>query len=141
MSKHFDAPELRFVLTAVAGWFISALILSLIVSLCLSLMTVGEGAVGCIISALSFVSAVYAGAAAMHRRRRGALLTGLVTGLVITTLALTLGFIIAGSEMEADGILSVVTFTLSGCLVGSVFFSGTGKRGRSSSAKRRKNKP
>lgn len=124
MSKHIGISELRFLASAAAGWIISALILSLLTGLCLSMLKVEEAAMGYIISALSFSSAVYAGAAAMRARKRGALYTGLLSGLVITVFSLTIGFVIAGNEILSDGVLSVVTFTISGALVGSVFFSG-----------------
>ena len=131
MNKKLELPDARFLLTAVTTWLAASLLCVLLcVLLCalvVQLSDAAAGTVGYISSALSFGTAVAAGGRAAHVRGRGAVYTGLASGVVIITLALTLGFIIAGQEISADGVLSVVTFTLSGALVGSVFFAGRGQ--------------
>ncbi len=138
MNKHIETPDARFVVSAIAAWLISATVLVLLASVAVSLLNAEAEAIGYISSALSFLTAVFAGARAMHIRKRGAIFTGLVAGVTITTLALTLGFIISGNDIELDGVLSVVTFTLAGGLTGSVFFPGTGKKGKSTASGRRR---
>lgn len=127
MNKKLELPDARFLLTAVVTWLAASLLCVLLCALIVQLSDAAAGTVGYISSALSFITAAAAGARAAGVRGRGAVYTGLVSGVVIITLALTLGFIIAGQEIAADGVLSVVTFTLSGTLVGSVFFAGRGK--------------
>ena len=131
--RTFDLPDARYILAAVAAWGATAMLLTLLAALAVTIFAVPAGAVGYISSAASFTAALIAGSRAMRKRKSGAVYTGLVAGVVITTLALTLGFIVAGSDIAADGVLSVVTFTLAGCLVGSVFFAG----GRSKPTSRR----
>ena len=128
MNKKLELPDARFLLTAVTTWLAASLLCVLLCALIVQLSDAAAGTVGYISSALSFGTAVAAGGRAAHVRGRGAVYTGLASGVVIITLALTLGFIIAGQEISADGVLSVVTFTLSGALVGSVFFAGRGKK-------------
>ena len=90
----------------------------------------GETALAYTSSVLSFLTALLAGAKAMRIRKRNALGTALVSGVCIIIVALTLGFIIAGNKLDAAGILSVVTFSLSGELMGAVFFPGQKKQRR-----------
>lgn len=127
MNKKLELPDARFLLTAVVTWLTASLLCVLLCALIVQLSNAAAGTVGYISSALSFATAAAAGARAARVRGRGTVYTGLTSGVVIITLALTLGFIIAGQEIAADGVLSVVTFTLSGTLVGSVFFAGRGK--------------
>ena len=127
MNKKLELPDARFLLTAVTTGFAASLLCVLLCALIVQLSNAAAGTVGYISSALSFATAAAAGARAARVRGRGAVYTGLTSGVVIITLALTLGFIIAGQEIAADGVLSVVTFTLSGALVGSVFLAGRGK--------------
>lgn len=117
-----DLGEISFLIRAVLRWFEAALLLLAVVSLVLAVSGVSSEAFGYVSSALSFAAAVFAGSAAAHIRGKGGIFTGLVVGAAITTLLLTIGFIIAGDKLGSDGVLSVATFTLSGCAVGSVFF-------------------
>ena len=75
-----------------------------------------------------FIAAAAAGAEAARTRGKGPLATGLLIGVVITTLLLMTGFIIAGSELAPDGILSVAAFTVSGAAAGSVLLRNVGRK-------------
>lgn len=121
MNKAIEFPDVRFVLNAVVTWCISVLLLVVIASLIATLSGISLNAVAYISSALSFISALVAGMRAMRERGKGAIITGAVVGVTITILALTLGFIIDAAKIQADGILSVVTFTIAGAVTGSVF--------------------
>ena len=138
LNKTFELPDARFILHAAAAWAAAALILALLAALAVSQLSIPAGTIGYISSAMSFIAALIAGSRAARERKTGAVYTGLVAGVVITTLALTLGFIVAGDSIAADGVLSVVTFTLAGCLVGSVFFAGGRRKSAKSRAVRRK---
>ena len=138
MNRSFDLPDVQCIATAVAAWGISAALLTLLAALAAALFSVPAAAIGYISSALSFAAALAAGRCAMRGRKTGALYTGLVAGVVITTIVLNMGFIIAGSGIAADGVLSVATFTLAGCLAGSVFFvGGHGKQKRNRMTQRK----
>lgn len=120
MNKVIEFPDVRFVLNAVVAWCVSALLLVVIASLITTASGISLNAVAYISSALSFISAFVAGMRAMRERGKGAIITGAVVGVTITILALTLGFIIDAAKIQADGILSVVTFTIAGAVTGSV---------------------
>ena len=113
---------LRFLLRALLVWLLAALALLPVAAAVVSRTEMGTETIGYVSSALSFLTALCAGAAAAGGRRSGALTTGLLAAAAIAVLLLTTGFLIGGSALEASGVLSVVTFTFSGCLVGSVFF-------------------
>lgn len=119
-----EKTDIRFLMRAVLAWFLAAVILLLLASLIVSKASISSGTVGYISSALSFLAALFAGAKASSERRKGNVYTGLITGAAIVTLLLTIGFLIEGTEMESDGILSVVTFTFAGCLAGAVLLPG-----------------
>ena len=138
MNKTFELPEAHVILHAAAAWAVAAVVLTLIAALAAARLSVPESAMGYISSAMSFIAALIAGRRAARGRKTGAVYAGLVAGVVITTLALTLGFIVAGDGIAADGVLSVVTFTIAGCVAGSVFFSGGRKRPARSRTPRRK---
>ena len=119
-----QALDIRFLPDAILMWFISALILLPIAALTAQLTQCSEAGLAYISSAASFFTALAAGAKAIRTRKKSAVITAIISALSIIIIALTLGFVIAGDKLQADGILSLVTFTFSGALVGSVFFAG-----------------
>ena len=120
--------DMRFLLNAIAAWALSAILVLLVASCIVSKAGVGMGAIGYISSTASFLTALFAGAAAARSRGSGVIYAGLVTAAAVTTLLLTVGFLIEGSKLDGSGVLSVVTFTFSGSLAGSVFLGGKSKR-------------
>ena len=125
-----QAVDIRFLPDAILVWFISAVVLLPIAALTAELTQCSEAGLAYISSAASFLTALAAGAKAIRTRKKGAVVTAIISALAIIILALTLGFVIAGDKLQADGILSLVTFTFSGALVGSVFFSGSSRKPR-----------
>lgn len=120
---------------AAAAWAMSAIVLLIIASATINVSNCGEYIMGYVCSALSFLSAFSAGAAAVGKGRKGTLYAGALTGAVITTVLLTVGFIVKGSETEASAVLSVVSFTFAGSIAGAVIF------GRGSASKRKRYAP
>ena len=129
-SNHsFDA---GFLFSAAAAWGLSAGILLCLAAAMAGLTNAGETALGYYSSALSFLTAAAAGAAAARRRQTGGILTAFAAATAIIILLLTIGFMIKGEHMDPSAVLSVVSFTCAGCLVGSCLFfkpvKKTGKR-------------
>lgn len=118
----------KTLISAFGIWVVSAAVLLGISACILYFIHAGEEAAGYASSALSFAAAFFAGAHAVTHRGTGALFTGLLTGITITIILLTIGFIAEGSELSPDGVLSVVTFSLTGCIAGCVLFSGRRKK-------------
>jgi len=129
-NRRAEAIDIRYLLSSLLFWMISSAALLPLAAMGAHFFACGEIALAYVSSTLSFLTALLAGAKAMRIRKRSALGTALVTGVCIIILALTLGFIIAGDKLQAAGVLSVVTFTLSGALVGAVFFPGQKKQNK-----------
>ena len=125
--KGAEAIDIRYLLSSILFWFVCSLALLPAAALGAHIFECGETTMGYISSALSFLTALLAGAKAMQIRKKNAVATAVVTGVCIILLALTLGFIIAGDKLSAAGILSLVTFSICGSLVGAVFFPGQKK--------------
>ena len=107
---------------AAAAWTASAIVLLVIASAVINASDCGEYIMGYACSALSFLSAFAAGAAAAGTGKKGTVYVGALTGAIITTVLLTVGFIVKGAETEASAVLSVVSFTFAGSIAGAVIF-------------------
>ncbi len=112
-----------FLLSAFFTWLITAVSLLLVSTIILSETGCSEKSLGYTSSAVSFLSAMAAGIAAGRKRKAGAVYTALLTAVALTTLLLTVGFLVNGNSIEASSVMSVVSFSFSGCLVGLIFFT------------------
>ena len=124
------AGSLRPLLRAMGAWALAALVLLPLAALLLSRLPIGSAALGYWSSALSFLAAFFAGLTAGDRRREGSVPACLLAGLLLSIALLTLG-ILTGGGLDPSGILSVVSFTFAGVLLGGVVASrgkGSGKR-------------
>lgn len=126
--KWADRVGLRSIPRAAAAWIISAAILCLLISALVYRFGSGERTLGYLSSLVSFIAAVFAGASAARCRTEGQLLTGVASAFTITLLLLTAGYLIGGKSMDPSGILSVVSFSFSGAMAGSVLFGKRKKR-------------
>lgn len=126
--KRTDTADISFVIKAVIYWLLTAIPALLLASAALSLTNADGAKFAYASAAVSFIAAAAAGAGAARTRGKGPLATGLLIGVVITTLLLMTGFIIAGSELAPDGILSVAAFTVSGAAAGSVLLRNVGRK-------------
>lgn len=120
--------EARLILSALLAWTVSALTLLCVAAFVLTKISAGEGAMGYISSALSFMTAVCAGAVVGRGSFGSVIYPALLTAAVLTTALLTIGFIVEGAAIEAAGVLSVVSFTFTGCAFGATLFGGNKKR-------------
>lgn len=130
VKQNADYADAGFILSAVTAWFIAAVFALLLASFILNRIDIGNACIGYVSSAISFVAAIFAGIAAGRVRKTGALYTAAVSAAVIVTALLTIGFIVEGAGIEADGVISVVSFTFAGCLAGAVFFPQREKKRR-----------
>ena len=126
-SNSSEVIDIRFLPSALIMWALSAVILLPLAALAAQLTGCGEKTFAYISSALSFLTAFFAGAKAIRVRKKNAVLTAFVSGVCIILTALSIGFLIDSSSLDPDGILSVVTFTLAGSFAGCMLFSGGGK--------------
>ncbi len=122
-TKSVRGIEIKFLLRGFIVWAVTALILLLVASAILSKCSVSSTAIGYISSALSFLSAFFAGMFALKGNKSGLLVKGLILSAALTVFLITIGFIVKGDSMKSSGILSVVSFTFSGGLFGCVMSS------------------
>lgn len=122
MDKGYTAIDIRFIPSAVLMWTVCALVMLPMFALAAHIFLWSERSLAYACSAINFLAAVFAGAKAMSVRKKNAVLTALVAGVCIIITLFTIAFLSAGDAMKVDGILSVVSFTLAGALVGAVFF-------------------
>ena len=116
--------SVRLLLRAALAWAIAALPLCLLAAAAVRGAGIGSAQLGYLSSALSFAAAAAAGAAGCDPKRR--LRAGLLTGVFLSLLLLTAGFLIAGERLDSSGVLSVCCFSLAGCVFGSVLFGARG---------------
>ncbi len=128
--KEITAGEAGFLLFSALRWCTAALAALCFSSLVLSFSPAGAGIFGYVSSGISFIAAAAAGGAAANKRGKGGIMTGLICGTALTAALLTVGFMIEGSSLSADGVLSVAAFTLSGCIFGSTILPPKKKRGK-----------
>lgn len=112
--------ELLFLLKAAGVWLMAAMLLLLAGAGIISAMNLSSSSVAYFSAGVSFLSA-FAAAYSACAGKDGRWKCGLLIGLVLTILLLMLGFIVEGRELSADGVLSVVSFTMTGALAGGIF--------------------
>ena len=119
-----DRGELLFVVKAVLTWVIWAFILSLFFSFIISKTNLDSSYIAYISSAISFISAVFAGHKASKCRRSGGIYTGVFTAIFLIIFILTIGFVVKGENISSSGIISVVSFTFAGVVFGAYGIAG-----------------
>lgn len=124
--------ELRRLLKSIGVWLVAALLLLLISSVIISAADLKASSFGYFSSAVSFLSAFAAGLASSRGKADFTWITGLLFGAVMTVFLLMIGFLVAGNQLSADGVISVAAFTLSGSLLGSFLASASSSRRRKS---------
>ena len=111
--------SLRQMLRALLVWSFTALILLILSALILSRTGTGSAALGYLSSALSFLAAFSAGFFSSDRKGTSFLFPALLTGVFLVLILLTAGSFLQRS-LNPSGVLSVVSFTLVGVLLGSL---------------------
>ena len=118
--EYYDS---AFLLSACFVWMISATSMLLVASVLLSEFGCTEKSLGYVSSLITFLSAMLAGISAGRKRKLSTLYTSLLTASVLTTALLTIGFMINGRLLVPSSVMSLISFTFTGCMVGVVFFS------------------
>ena len=127
--KEKKSLSLAFLPRAFGGFAVCACALLLCAAVLYASNAAPLSTLGYACSVISFFSAVGAGAAATFERKERRLLIALVTGAALSAVLLLTGFLIKGKP-EGSAVLSVVSFTVSGCLVGAILGVRKKKRTR-----------
>lgn len=128
LKKIEKLPDGSFLLNAAAAWFLSAVLLIGIASVLANTAGMGEQGIAYLSSALSFLCAAAAGAAAAKKSPSNGFVTALMTGSFLVILLLTAGFLTAGRNLDPSSILSLVSFSYAGALVGTLLMPKTVKK-------------
>jgi len=118
------------------AWLAAALILCFLTACVIRAHSVGSEYFGYISAGLSFLCAAFAGA--VGSRGEGRLGAGLLCALLLSIVLLTAGFVIGGGRLDPSGVLSVVSFSFAGCLLGGLVFGGRTTQQKRSQFKRKK---
>lgn len=143
MDMEKNRPDLLFLLKAMLIWLAAAAVLVLFCAALISGFNLSASSVAYFSSAISFLSAMAASIAVTAGNRNKKLKYAFLTGLVLTVTLLMLGFIVEGRELSPDGVLSVISFTMAGAVVGGVLAPSnkggrTKKTTKTTKTKRRK---
>ena len=111
--------DLTFLPRALAAWAVCAAALLLSGTALYSADGAALSSLGYTGSLISFLASVGAGAAASSAQREGRIRRGLLSSLCLAALLLLSGFLIGG-RLDGSAVLSVASFTLAGCLLGSL---------------------
>ena len=130
--KSFD---LSFLARAFAAWAICAAALLLSGAVLFASDGASLSSLGYASSLISFLSAVVAGAVSAAPQKEGRLLRALLSALCLSLILLLTGFLIKG-RLDGSAVLSVVSFTLTGCALGSMLPAKKRKTARFRSNKR-----
>ena len=117
MAEAAKGLSLRLILRAVLLWMACAAALVLCAALLFVSGALSLSAMGYASSAISFFSALIAARSAAGVQKSARLPCFLVLAPLLTLPPLFVGFLIAG-ELNGSAVLSTVSFTLVGCLVG-----------------------
>ena len=132
-----NMPWKAILLRGLLSWSLSALVLCLFGSGFLCWGMIPYRALGVLCSVISFLAAFAAGVTIA--KQNCGLIGGIGFCLFLLVLLLTLGWLISDMPLSSSGVLSVVTFTAAGCLLGLVLpvKETAGKKGNRSKNKRR----
>ena len=118
LKDQWRLPNAEFLLNALFGWLAGAVLLLLITTLIANMAGVGERGLGYMSSAISFFAAVAAGISAARRQSAARLPAALIAATALVIVLLTIGFLIRREGMDSSAILSIVSFTYAGVVMG-----------------------
>ena len=126
----------EFLLKAAGAWLLTAALLLFPAAALVHARSMSAQTLAYVSAGISFLAALAAGAAAGRQGGGGALVTAFLTGMALIICLLTVGYLIRGAAPEPAGVLSVASFTMAGCAVGAVCFSGPPRRSGMPGSKR-----
>ena len=127
-TKQTDFSLVQSIPRSIAFWFASNLIIAALTAYVLSLSCQQERAIGWGVSAVSFLSAAVTAKIILTGCKKALFINAAVLAVLFTVVSLLIGFVIDSKAIEASAILSLATFTFSGCFFGSIFTSDSRKR-------------
>ncbi len=127
--KRRISADLSFLPRALATWAVCAAALLLSGAVLYASDAAALSSLGYASSLISFLSAVGAGAAAVLPQKEGRIVKGLVSAVCLSGLLLLTGFLIRG-KLDGSAVLSVLSFTFTGSVLGAMLPLNRKKRKR-----------
>ena len=127
-----DRPDLRFLAKAWITWLLSAGFFLLAFALIICYTSCSSRHVAYLCSLISFLASVVSGLTAARMSRFPAFLTALICAVSTLILLLLIGTLLDRRSLDPSSVLSLVSFTLTGYLAGSVFSERIRRKHRSS---------
>ena len=118
LNDQWRLPNVGFLLNALIGWLVGAVLLLIVTALIANTAGVGELGLGYMSSAISFFAAGAAGISAARRQYAARLPAAMIAATALVIALLTIGFLICGEGMNSSAILSIVSFTYAGVITG-----------------------
>lgn len=115
-----SSPGLRMLVRAICAYALSAFLFLLLASFLLSRSDVGSHVLGYVSSVISFLSAFISTRQLMRSQKSHSLFAALLFGVLLVILLMTLGFLAGERALDPSGVLSVVSFTFTGVLLGGL---------------------
>ena len=106
LKDRWTLPNAGFLLHALLGWIVGAVLLLLVTSLIANTAEVGDAA----------------GISAARRQSAARLPAALIAATALVIVLLTIGFLIRGEGMDSSAILSIVSFTYAGVVMGMFIY-------------------
>jgi len=122
LKDQYRLPNEGFLICAGIGWLAGAVVFLLIATVIANAAGIGELGLGYLSSAISFLASVIAGISATRNGSAARLPAALLTATALVIVLLTIGFLIRGEGMNVSAILSVVSFTYAGLVVGMFLY-------------------
>jgi len=114
------SPGLRMLVRALCVYVLSAFLLLVLASFLLARSNVGSHVLGYVSSAISFLSSFLSTRLLLRSQKSQSLFTAMFFGVLLVILLLTLGFLAGERSLDPSGVLSVVSFTFAGVLLGGL---------------------
>ena len=114
------SPGLRVLVRALCVYVLSAFLLLVLASFLLWRSDVGSHVLGYVSSGISFLSSFLSTRLLLRSQKSQSLVTAMLFGVLLVILLLTLGFLAGERSLDPSGVLSVVSFTFAGVLLGGL---------------------
>lgn len=114
------SPSLRMLARALFAYLLASFVLLVLASFLLSRSGAGSNILGYVSSAISFLAAFLSTRVLLRSQKALSLYTAALFGVLLVILLLTLGFLAGERSLDPSGVLSVISFTFAGVLLGAL---------------------
>ena len=114
------SPGLRMLVRALCVYVLSAFLLLVLASFLLWRSDVGSHVLGYVSSGISFLASFLSTRLLLRSQKSQSLFSCMLFGVLLVILLLTVGFLAGEHSLDPSGVLSVVSFTFAGVLLGGL---------------------